>query len=140
MTLSFDRVEREIRRARFGVLSTVSEDGRPHSTGIVYGVSSQNTPFALYVTTNRVNKKARNLASNPNVSMTIPIARRIWKLLPPHCVQFQGTAKIIDFRDEHARSAFHQSLVLREILKLEEKHVGSKAVFIRIRPDSTIHT
>ena len=138
--LSFDSVEREIRDRSFGVLSTISVDHRPHSTGVLYGVSSRDRPFALYVTTNRDNKKARNIGRNPNVSFTIPIPRRLLRFLPPHCVQFQGTAQIISFDDQDARNAFSQSVVLREGLKLEGKHVGPKATFIRIRPDQTIHT
>lgn len=137
---SYEIVEKEIRRRTFGVLSTVSRDRRPHSTGVVYGVSSREGPFALYVTTNRDNKKARNINRDPNVAFTIPISRRFLKFLPPNCVQFQGTAEIVSFEDEDARNAFSQSLVLRKILKLEEEHAGPKAVFIRIRPDSTVHT
>lgn len=137
---SFEIVETEVRRRTFGVLSTVSRDHRPHSTGVVYGVSSRKRPFSLYVTTNRDNKKARNITRDPNVSFTIPIPRRFLRFLPPNCVQFQGRAEIVSFEDEDARNGFSRSLVLRKILKLEEEHVGSKAVFIRIRPDSTIHT
>ena len=138
--LSFDRVEREIRDRSFGVLSTISVDHRPHSTGVLYGVSLRDRPFALYVTTSRDNKKARNIARNPNVSFTIPIPRRLLRFLPPHCVQFQGTAQILSFEDEDAGNAFSQSLVLREVLKLERNHVGLKAIFIRIQPDPMIFT
>jgi len=138
--LSFDFAEKEIRRRSFGVLSTVSHDGRPHSVGVLYGVSSRDKPLAFYVTTNRESKKARNIACNPNVSFTIPLPRRFLTFMSPNCVQFQGTAHIIPFEDENAAAAFDGSLVLRESLKLERKHVQRKAIFIRIRPDPVIFT
>ncbi len=138
--LSFDFVEREIRRHNFGVLCTISADGRPHSTGVLYGVSPRQRAFVLYATTNKRNKKARNIARNSSVSFTIPIMRRVLRFLPPHCVQFQGTGEIIPFDDLDACSAFASSLVLRKTLQLEGKHVGRDAVFIRIFPDPVMYT
>lgn len=137
---SFEMVEREIRRRCFGVLSTVSRDGNPHSAGVLYGVSSRDKPLTLYVTTNRESRKARNLARNPNVSFTIPLPRRFLRFMPPNCVQFQATAEIIPFEDQDARQAFSGSLLLRETLKLEGKHVKRKAIFVKIRPGSVIFT
>ncbi len=138
--LSFDLVEGEIRRHNFGVLGTISADGRPHSTGVLYGVGLRQSVFVLYITTNRRNKKARNIARNSSVSFTIPMMRRVLKFLPPHCVQFQGTGEIIPFDNRDARNAFASSLVLRKTLQLEGKHVGRHAVFIRISPDPVMYT
>jgi len=129
-----------MRRRSFGVLSTISGDGKPHSAGVLYGVSPREKPFALYVTTNRETKKARNIARNRNVSFTIPLPRRLLRFMPPSCVEFQGTAEIISIDDETARKAFSGSLVLRTALNLERKHVQQKAVFIRIRPGPVIFT
>jgi hypothetical protein len=46
--LIFDRVASELRRRDFGVLSTVTPDGRPHSVGVVHGVSAPGRPFRLH--------------------------------------------------------------------------------------------
>lgn len=81
--VSFDLVETEMRRRTFGVLSTESHDGRPHSAGVLYGVSSPERPLALYVKTNRDSKKARNVAHNPNVSFVISLPRRLLSFFPP---------------------------------------------------------
>lgn len=35
---SFESVEKEVRKKTFGVLSTIDSKGRPHSTGIIFGV------------------------------------------------------------------------------------------------------
>lgn len=138
--MNFDLVERAIRGRNFGVLSTVSRDGKPHSVGVLYGVSSPSKPLALYLTTNRESKKARNIARNPNVSFTIPVPRRFLRFMPPNCMQFQGTAEIIPFEDEAARDAFNESLIMRQTLKLEGRHVQRRAVFIRIQPSAIIFT
>jgi nitroimidazol reductase NimA-like FMN-containing flavoprotein (pyridoxamine 5'-phosphate oxidase superfamily) len=47
------------------VLSTVTEEGRPYSVGINYGVSLPGTPFGIYLMTRRHFKKARNIVENP---------------------------------------------------------------------------
>ena len=136
--VNFDLVEREIRKRRFGVLSTVSQDGRSHSVGVLYGISTRDQPFVLYVTTDRRSKKARNITRNENVSFAIPLQRRILRFLPPNCVQFQAIAELIASDDEDANSAFSRSLVLRETLKLETSQ--RRAVFIRITPDPVVFT
>lgn len=92
----------------------------------------------LLKTRDNESKKARNIACNPNVSFTIPLPRRFLTFMPPNCVQFQGTAHIIPFEDEDATAAFNGSLVLRESLKLERRHVQRKAILIRIHPDPVI--
>ena len=133
--VNFDLVEREIRKRRFGVLSTVSQDGRSHSVGVLYGISTRDQPFVLYVTTDRRSKKARNITRNENVSFAIPLQRRILRFLPPNCVQFQAIAELIASDDEDANSAFSRSLVLRETLKLEtfSEHGGFYQDYARSR-------
>src|SRR5262245_58020010 len=49
--LTFEKVENEMRRQNYGVLSTISGDGRPHSAGVMYAVSARSRPFALYIVT-----------------------------------------------------------------------------------------
>ena len=78
------------------VLSTVSKEGRPHSVGVVYGISRQRKCFEMYVMTRRHLKKARNLAANPDVSFVVPLTRRLIGFIPPPCVQFQGKATIVN--------------------------------------------
>ncbi len=46
--------------------------------------------------TRRHLKKARNVVANPNVAMAVPLTRRLLWFVPPPCLQFQGTAEILD--------------------------------------------
>ena len=140
LQLSFEQIEDAMRRRNFGILCSLSGDNRPHSTGVLYAVSAPRRPFALYVTTNTGNKKARNIARNSNVSFTIPIPRSLLRFLWPHCIQFQGSASIISIDDEVACETFNRSILLKRVLKREREHFREKAIFIKIHPDPIIHT
>ncbi len=136
--LIFEIVEGEMRKRNFGVLSTVSTDVRPHSVGVLYGISSRRAPLALYVVTDQRSKKVRNIQGNPKVSFSIPLHRRLLSFLPPNSIQFQGAAKILPISDETAKETFSHSFVLRKTLSLEETQ--REGVFLRILPDPVIHT
>jgi len=140
---AFEQIERELRKKNFGILGTVSTDGRSHSTGVMYAVSSQDEPLKIYVVTRTRNKKVRNIAKNPNVSFVVPLSRRLLSFVPPSCIQFQGTARIVDATDKAAIRAFESSYVLRMILRLESDIVtqhDDQACFIKISPDPTVFT
>ena len=77
LQLSFEAVVHEVRKRDFAVLSTGTEDGRPQSVGVNYGVSLPGQPFAIYLMTRRHLKKARNVAGNANVSLVVPLTRRV---------------------------------------------------------------
>jgi len=141
--VTFNQVERELRKRNFGILGTLSRKGRSHSVGVLYGVSPPNKSLALYVMTGRDTRKARNIANNPNVSFAIPLPRRLLTFIPPNCIQFQGTAEIIPLEDEGGRQAFSATMILREILKYADKIAevqNEKICFIRIYPDPVIFT
>lgn len=133
---TFDYIERQLRGKTFGILSTVSKDGRPHSVGVVYGVSAPDQPFCLYLITRPVLKKARNISHNPNISFVVPFPHYILRLLPPACIEFQGRAEIISIDDPAAVKAFQSSIVLRRSIEYSLR-LG-ESVFIRIVPDQRI--
>jgi hypothetical protein len=91
--VTFDRILSELRRRDFGILWTVAPDGRPHSAGVVYGLSLPGRPFQLCVMRRRRLRKARNLAENPDVSFVVPLTRWLLWFLPPPCIQFQAGAR-----------------------------------------------
>src|SRR5580765_3913572 len=93
---TFALVLRQLRKRDFAVLSTVDENGIPHSAGVNYGVSRPGRDFALYVMTRRHLKKARNIAQNPHVSLVIPVTRRLLWFLPPPTIQLHGKAEILE--------------------------------------------
>ena len=141
-TGGFELVERTLRRETFGTLATVTENGRPQATAVVYAVSPRREPLILYVTTRTTTRKVRNIRTHPDVAFVVPVARRLLPGFPPRAVQFQGTATVVPREHDGALRAFDSSWFLRRILVTEQRIVaeGGDLCFISIRPDSTVFT
>lgn len=71
-TPNFEFVGKEIRKNTFGILSTIDQNGKSHSTGILYGVASPESKFLLYILTENNYKKVQNLKHNNSISFVIP--------------------------------------------------------------------
>jgi hypothetical protein len=78
-------------------LATASGTGHPHAAGVLY--AAVGTTF--YVSTLRGSRKARNIAVNPRVAVTVPVRRS--PIGPPSTVQFQGTAEVLGLDDPGLR-------------------------------------
>lgn len=141
--LSFDSVVKALRKRDFAVLSTVSGDGRPYAAGINYGVSLPGAPFGIYLMTRRHLKKARNIAENPDVSLVVPLTRRLLWFLPPPTIHFQGKAEILDWKDEAGTRTFESFFMGRQILRKYEEASGrgeTRICFVRVTPNEEIST
>ncbi|MHA2364628.1 MAG: pyridoxamine 5'-phosphate oxidase family protein [Candidatus Hodarchaeales archaeon] len=137
--LNFAYVEKHIHKKTFGILGTLTEKNRPHSTGIIYCVSKESTPFRLYCLTSRKYKKTRNIENNPNVSFVIPFPHYYFRFAPSSCIQFQGVAKIIPFKDgEVMIELFKQKRILRKLIKDINQNEIEDYVFLEIKPDIKI--
>jgi hypothetical protein len=89
----------ELKKELFAVLGMVTARGEARTVGIVYIVHSKK----LYISTRTEEWKTRHVSQNPNVSITVPIAKRIpvisWIKIPQATITFSGTAKVFDARD-----------------------------------------
>jgi len=87
----WEAIEKEL----FTVLGMVTAQGEARTVGVVYIVRDRK----LYIGTGRDTWKARHIAANPHVSLTIPIPKRIpiapWVKIPQATITFSGTARII---------------------------------------------
>ena len=106
----------QLRKCNLAVLSTVGEERRPHSAGVNYGVSRPDRDFAIYVMTRKHLQKARNIAMNPQVSVVIPVTRRLLWFLPPPTIQLHGRAEILKWTDEAGTDVFMRFWMGRRIL------------------------
>jgi general stress protein 26 len=93
-TPELDQVAKAVAKRSFCMLATASPSGRPHVAGVLY----QAIGTTLYVNMSRDSWKARNVADNPHVAVSIPI-RRLPVGGPPSTVQFQGRADILALDD-----------------------------------------
>jgi hypothetical protein len=139
--LTFDAVLKHLRSHSFAVLGTADSYGRPHAVGVEYAVSLSGAH--VYVMTRRHLKKARNIRANPNVSFAVPLTRRLLWFVPPPCIQFDGTANVLDRNDAEGNEAFKAFLTGRTILRMYEgfeRRGETRVCLLRITPGPVIST
>jgi len=92
--ITSDQVWREVEKHSFAVLGYVTPLGEARTTGIVYAVRDRQN----YITTSSNAWKARHVASNPHVSLTVTITKRIpfvpWIQIPAATITFAGEASV----------------------------------------------
>jgi hypothetical protein len=86
-------VAKAVAARRFAILGTASGDGRAHVAGVLYALADG----ALWVSTLRASRKARNVSANPSVAVTVPVRRL--PVGPPSTVTCQATASVVDLDD-----------------------------------------
>ena len=83
-----------IERHIFGVLAWVTPSGEARTAGIVYTAADRK----IYIATGPQTWKARHIAENPYVSMTVTVPKRIpfmpWLKIPAAVITFHGDATI----------------------------------------------
>ena len=93
--LTTEQVWQAIEKELFAVIGIVTAKHEARTAGIVYVVRNRK----LYIGTGRSTWKARHIARNPHVSLTIPIAKRIpfmpWIKIPAATITFCGTAPLL---------------------------------------------
>ena len=90
--LTSEQVWRQVARASFAVLSHVTPSGEPRSSGVVYRALGRR----LYVAVAPGSWKARHVAVNSRVSLTVPVRRggvlALVMPIPPATISFHGNA------------------------------------------------
>jgi hypothetical protein len=109
--LSPEQVWPAIEKELFAVLGMVTASGQARTVGIVYVVRDRK----LFIATGQDTWKARHIAANPHVSITIPIAKRIpimpWIKIPAATITFSGVARVLPAQDappDLLRAVFRQ--------------------------------
>ncbi len=127
-TLSTDQVWEAVEKELFAVLGMVTAAGESRTAGIVYIVENRT----FYISTGKASWKARHIAGNPHVSLTIPIAKRVplmpWIKVPAATITCSGTARVLDtnempqpvlkaiFRDSASDPAVLENSVIIEVV------------------------
>ena len=90
--LTTEQVWRQIDKASFLVLSHVTPAGEPRSSGVIY----QSLDRRLYVAVAPDSWKAKHIAANPRVAVTVPVHRggilALVAPIPPATINFHATA------------------------------------------------
>lgn len=129
----YEEVSRAIRKRSFATLATTSPQQRPHAAGVLYA----DVDGVLYVSTSRSSRKARNIATNPNVFVSIAV-RRMPFGAPPSSIQFAATAELlaVDHPDVVRLATAGR---LKAITGHGELDLPDGCI-VRITPSATIHT
>ena len=135
---SFATVEKEVRKKTFGIISAVDPNGRPHSTGVLFGMSPHGSPMLFYVVTNKNAAKVRYIKKNPNVTLTVTFPHHWLRFVPDSTVMIRGTADLVSLDDAGFRAAFSQKRMLKKNLQVDPE-VLKESTVMRIRPDRTVY-
>ena len=129
VALSRDQVWRALEGQIFAVLATVNARGQPRTAAIVHTVKDR----VLFIATGLTSFKARNVARNPHVSLTVTVEKRIpflpWIKIPAATITFQGLASL---RPADSVGADLRKLLLRG-LKVDAPSLADLG-FIEVRP------
>ncbi len=134
-SITFETVEKAVRKKSFCVLTTIDSRGRPHSTGIIYAVGSPEKPFALYSIVSANYAKVRNIRRNPNVSLVVTFPHYWIRFAPASYAMFRGTAEILPVSDSDGRWAMSQSRIGRMNLQTD---TDEELVYIKLTPEPTV--
>jgi hypothetical protein len=111
-----EEVWRAVARSSFAVVGHLTPTGEPRSSGVVYKTLGRR----MYVAVAPESWKARHIAANGRVTVTVTVRRGgILSLvfpIPPATISFRGTARVLGAGSPQARSALEKltSLLPRE--------------------------
>ncbi|MEW5961601.1 MAG: nitroreductase family deazaflavin-dependent oxidoreductase [Chloroflexota bacterium] len=99
LQLTTEQVWQAIEKELFAVIGMVTAGHEARTVGVVYVARDRK----LYIGTRKDAWKARHIAGNPHVSLTIPLAKRIpflpWIKIPAATITFSGAARVLPAHD-----------------------------------------
>jgi len=135
LQLTTDQVWQEIEQNLFAVLGMVTPKGEARTVGIVYIVNDRK----LYIGTQKAAWKAKHIAANPHVSLTVPLAKRIpllpWIKIPAATITFSGVARV---RENSEVKADVLKALYRDVVKDEQAMAAS--CVIEVTPEGEFIT
>ena len=132
--LTSEQVWRQIARTSFAVLTHVTPSGEPRSSGVVYRTLTQR----LYVAVAPDSWKARHVALDSRVSLTVPVRRggvmALVMPIPPATISFHGHAIV------HPAGSPGVGPLLDELGSLLPAERRNSAAIIEIVPEGAFVT
>jgi hypothetical protein len=129
--LTTEQVWRQINKASFLVLSHVTPAGEPRSSGVIY----QSLDRRLYVAVAPDSWKAKHIAANPRVAVTVPVHRggilALVAPIPPATINFHSTAIV------HPAGSME---IPKELSSLVPAERSSSACIIELVPEGAFLT
>jgi hypothetical protein len=129
-----EQVWRAVARASFAVLSYVTPDGAPRSSGIVYATAGRR----LFVVVAPDGWKARQITTGARVSVTVPVRRggllSLLLPIPPATISFHGRATI------HPPGTLRAGALPPQLVRLLPAQRHDAATVIEVEPEGEFLT
>lgn len=128
------QVWRALGRCSFAVISYVTPAGHPRSSGVLYVADGQR----LYVVVANDSWKARHIALDGRVAVTVPVRRggilALLAPIPPATISFHGTAAI------HSATAVEIGALPGRVVRLLPAERRTSSTIIEIQPEGRFVT
>jgi hypothetical protein len=132
--LTTEQLWHQLAKASFAVLSHVTPAGKPRSSGVLY----KSIGRRLYIATAPGSWKARHIALNGRVAVTVPVRRggvlSLVLPIPPATVSFHGTAIV------HPADSPQVRPLLKELASLLPEERQASAAVIEVIPEGPFVT
>jgi hypothetical protein len=132
--LTTERVWHQLAKASFAVLSHVTPAGEPRSSGVVYKTVGRR----LYVAVAPDGWKARHIAANRRVAVTVPVRRggllSLLAPIPPATISFHATAVV------HPAGSPEAGSLSQELASLLPAERQASACLVEVIPEGTFVT
>jgi hypothetical protein len=132
--LTTEQVWHQLAKASFAVLSHVTPAGEPRSSGVVYKTVGRR----LYVAVAPDGWKARHIAANRRVAVTVPVRRggllSLLAPIPPATVSFHATAIV------HPAGSPEAGSLSQELASLLPAERQASACLVEVIPEGTFVT
>ncbi len=135
VNLTSEQVWAELGKQLFAVLGMVNAQNEARTIGMVYVARD----YKIYMVTGKETWKARYVQQNPHVSLTVPIAKRIWLFpwvkIPAATITFTGlaSARDMDEVDDSVLSALLRGLET-------DPEMREKSCIIEVEPEGDFIT
>jgi Pyridoxamine 5'-phosphate oxidase len=132
--LTSEQVWQQLAKASFAVLSHLTPAGEPRSSGVVYKTVGRR----LYIATAPDSWKARHIARNGRVAVTVPVRRggvlSLVLPIPPATVSFRGAAVV------HPAGSPQVRPLLKQLASLLPEERRASAAVIEVVPEGAFVT
>lgn len=129
--LTSEQVWEALGKASFAILSYVTPTGEPRSSGVVYAIQGGR----LYVAVSPDSWKAKHIATDGRVAVTVPVRRggilSLVAPIPPATITFHGAATV------HPAGSPQVRPLLKELGSLVPAERQSSASVIEVVPEGT---
>ena len=136
--LDYEIVYKYLRKKDFGIITTLSKTGYPHTTGVLYAISDFTEDLKFFIITGKKYQKTKNIMNDSKISFVIPFPHYIMRFVPPPMIQFEGNAELVEYDNNVHERLFMRTRGLKTNLDFIDSNPDN-IIVIEITPNNKIH-